>query len=195
MNEPLTNQQVASDPSDAINQRVTSPTTTGTKLGRLLWAAVEMTLYRWSFHTFDGWRCMLLRLFGAKIGPRCAIRRTSRVYYPWNLTMGSVSCLGDDVVIYNLAPVTLGDRVTISQEAYICAGTHDYNLISMPLITKPIVLKDDSWICARVFVSPGVTVGEGGIVGAGSVVTRDVADWTIVAGNPAKAVKNRERPT
>ncbi len=161
---------------------------------RLMWSFVQATLYRWSFHTFNRWRAMLLRLFGAKIGHGCLLRRTSTVYYPWLLEMGSVCCLGDMAQIYNLGKVTLGDRVTISQEAYICAGSHDYTDLTMPLLTPPVVLKDDCWICARAFVGPGVTIGEGAIVGAVAVAMRDVPDWTIVAGNPAKFIKVREKP-
>lgn len=159
---------------------------------RLVWSMVQATLYRYSFHTWNGWRAMLLRMFGARVGKGCTIRRTSKVYYPWKLVMGTGSCLGDDCEVYNLGPVTLGDWVTISQEAYICAGTHDYRYRTMPLITTPITLKDDSWICARAFVGPGVTVGEGAIVGACAVAVKDVEDLAIVAGNPARFVRKRE---
>lgn len=159
---------------------------------RLIWSIVQATFYRYSFHTWNGWRAMLLRLFGARVGKGCTIRRTSKVYYPWKLVMGTGSCLGDDCEVYNLGPVTLGDWVTISQEAYICAGTHDYRYRTMPLITTPITLKDDSWICARAFVGPGVTVGQGAIVGACAVAMKDVEDMAIVAGNPAVFVRRRE---
>jgi putative colanic acid biosynthesis acetyltransferase WcaF len=161
---------------------------------RLLWSVVQGTLYRGSFHTFDGWRAWLLRLFGATVGPRCTIRRTSRVFYPWNLTMGTMSCLADRVEVYNLGPVTIGDRVVISQEAYLCAGTHDHRFKTMPLLTPPVSVGDDAWVCARAFVGPGVTVGPGAIVAAGAVALRDVAPWTIVVGNPATFLKKRERP-
>jgi putative colanic acid biosynthesis acetyltransferase WcaF len=161
---------------------------------RLLWSVIQGTLYRGSFHTFDDWRAWLLRLFGATVGPRCTIRRTSRVFYPWNLTMGTMSCLADRVEVYNLGPVTIGDRVVISQEAYLCAGSHDHRFKTMPLLTPPIAVEDDAWVCARAFVGPGVTVGEGAIVAAAAVALRDVAPWTIVAGNPATLLKKRERP-
>ncbi|HZZ42809.1 MAG TPA: hypothetical protein VFE58_07715 [Tepidisphaeraceae bacterium] len=161
------------------------------RIMRVAWVAVDMTLFRYSFHTWNGWRTKVLRTFGAEIAPGCTIRRTARIYYPWNLKLGVISCLGDRCEIYNLGMVTIGDRVSISQEAYVCAGTHDYMDRSMPLVTKPITIKDDAWVCARAFVGPGVTVGTGAIVGAASVAMRDVADWTIVAGNPAVFVKNR----
>ena len=177
------------------NQRSVSHAPRTMLAKRLVWSVVQATLYRWSFHTSSGWRAFLLRRFGATVGDGCTIRRTSRVYYPWNLTMAALACLGDDVQVYNLGPVTLGERATISQEAYICAGTHDYTKLTMPLLTPPIVLKADSWVCARAFIGPGVTVGEGAIVGAAAVAMKDVRDWTIVAGNPAQYSKDRPRPT
>jgi putative colanic acid biosynthesis acetyltransferase WcaF len=173
--------------------RAARPVPRSWQIKRLAWSAVQATLFRLSFHTFNRWRAALLRLFGAKIAPGCTIRRTVRVYYPWNLSMGPVSCLGDDAVVYNLGPVSLGARATISQEAYLCAGTHDYRDLAMPLVVRPIFVGEDAWICARAFVGPGVTVGEGAIVGAGAVAMADVPEWTIAAGNPARPVKPRPR--
>jgi putative colanic acid biosynthesis acetyltransferase WcaF len=163
------------------------------RLWRVAWAVVEMTLFRYSFHTSNAWRARLLRSFGAQIGSGCTVRRTARVYYPWNLRMGSVSALGDRAEVYNLGTVTIGDRVIVSQEAYLCAGTHDYRDPGMPLLTPPITIKSDAWVCARAFVGPGVTIGEGAILGAAAVAMRDVPDWTIVAGNPATFIRTRER--
>lgn len=185
------------DRTEAIELRKTraKPPLLGVRVKRMLWAMIEATAFRMSFRTWNPWRSFLLRLFGAHIGPGCTIRSSARVYYPWNLTMGAVSALAEDVVVYNLGTISIGDRVVISQEAYLCAGTHDYHRKALPLLTPPIVVKDDAWICARAFIGPGVTVGEGAIVGAASVAMRSVEDWTIVAGNPAQFVKPRERPT
>ncbi|MGC8625841.1 MAG: putative colanic acid biosynthesis acetyltransferase [Phycisphaerae bacterium] len=169
-----------------------SPVPTSWKIRRLLWSIVQNTLYRYSFHTWSRWRVLLLRIFGAKVDRSCTIRRTSKVYYPWLLAMGDLACLGDDVVVYNLGLVTLGARCSLSQEAYICAGTHDYTSLAMPLVTAPITVGADAWICARAFVGPGVTVGDGAVVGACAVAMKDVPPWTVVAGNPARAVKKRE---
>jgi len=161
------------------------------KLLRVAWAAVEMTLFRGSFHTMSRWRSFLLRCFGAHVGRGCKIRRTVRIYYPWNLTLGELCIIGDDVRLYNLGQITIGDRVMISQEAYLCAGTHDYTDPSLPLLTPPITIGADVWICARAFVGPGLAVGEGAVVAACGVAVKDVPPWTIVGGNPAKFVKQR----
>ncbi len=177
---------------DRAAARRQSPNSLKTKLIWLAWAAVQATLFRPSFHSWSGWRATLLRLFGATIAPHCTIRRTCRVHYPWNLTMKRHSCLGDRVEVYNLGKVTLGERVTISQEAYLCAGTHDHTRLSMPLLTPPILIKDDAWLCARCFIYPGVTIGRGAVVAACGVVIKDVEDWAMVGGNPAKFLKKRE---
>lgn len=174
--------------------RAKPPISRREQAARLLWSFIQATLFRCSFHTWNRWRAMLLRWFGANIGPGCTIRRTASVYYPWKLSMGAVACLGDRCDIYNLGQISIGDRALISQDACICAGTHDYRLLSMPLVCRPVVIGTDAWICARAFVGPGVTVGEGAVVGAASVVMRDVAAWTIVMGNPAVFVKQREQP-
>jgi putative colanic acid biosynthesis acetyltransferase WcaF len=175
----------------SASTRGVSPVSRGDKVKRLLWSMVEATMYRMSFHTWSWWRRFLLRMFGAKIGRKTMIRRTSRVYYPWKFSMGELSSLGDRAEIYNLGPVTIGARVTVSQLAYVCAGTHDFTKESMPLLTPSITIEDDVWICAKAFVGPGITVHQGAVVAAAAVVVKDVAPWSIVGGNPAKFIKER----
>ena len=180
------------NPQHVAEMRNVSPVSTGLKIRRLLWSMVQGTLYRYSFHTQSRWRAFLLRCFGAKIGRRCTVRRTSRVFYPWLIEMGDLACLCDECNIYNLGQVTLGERVSISQEAYICVGSHNYREMNMPLITAPIFIGADVWICARAFIGPGCNVGEGAVVAACAVVVHDVEPWTIVGGNPAKRIGKRE---
>jgi putative colanic acid biosynthesis acetyltransferase WcaF len=151
-----------------------------------------MTLFRGSFHTMNGFRAWLLRVFGARIGKRCIIRRTVRVYYPWQLSVGNLCIIGDEAEIYCLGPVTIGDRAMVSQQAYLCAGTHDYTKVDLPLVTMPIDIGPEAWVCARAFVGPGVKVGEGAVVAACAVVVKEVRPWMIVGGNPAKEIKRRE---
>ncbi len=113
------------------------------------------------------------------------------VYLPWNLEVGDWSSIGERACIYNLARISIGSHVTVSQRAHLCAGTHDYTDPTMPLQKKPIQLCDQVWVCTEAFVGPGTTVGEAAVVGARAVVLEDVEPWTVVAGNPARFLKRR----
>jgi putative colanic acid biosynthesis acetyltransferase WcaF len=158
---------------------------------RVLWSGGRLA-FRFSPRPCFGWRRLVLRCFGARIGAEVNTYPSTWIYFPWNLTVGDWSALGEEAFIYNLGPVTLGEKVTISHRAQLCAGTHDYTQPDLPLFKPPIVIRDQAWICADAFVGPGVTVGEGAIVGARAVVTKNVKPWTIVAGNPAKEIKARQ---
>jgi len=119
------------------------------------------------------------------------IRPSVRIEQPWNLTIGDNSSIGDRSVVYCLGKVTIGSHVSISQQAHICAGTHDYKMPDLPLIRPPIVIEDHAWIAADAFVGPGITVGEGAILGARGCAFKDLEAWTIYGGNPAKAIAAR----
>ena len=168
-----------------------SPYSIREKVGRLLWALVQASLFRTSFHSWYGWRRALLAAFGARLDPVVRIRRTVRVECPWNLSVGHDSAIGDGVTLYCLGQISIGSRVTVSQGAHLCAGTHDYVRRAMPLVRPPIEIGDDAWICADAFVGPRVTVGAGAILGARSVAMNSLDPWTIYAGNPAVAVRPR----
>lgn len=148
-------------------------------------------LYRFSPRLLWGWRTALLRLFGAKIGSHVQIHPSVRIFLPWNLEVGDWSSIGFDALVYNLGRVTIGERVTISQRAHLCAGSHDYRDRAMLLLKPPIRVGDGAWICADTFVGPGVCVGEGAVLGARSVVMRDVERNAVMAGNPARKVAER----
>lgn len=158
---------------------------------RVLWGFGKL-LFRYSPRPCFGWRRFVLRCFGAKVGQNVNIYPSAVIYFPWNLIIGDWSAIGEDALIYNLGPITIGQSVTISHRAHLCAGTHDYTKANMPLLKPPIIIKEQAWICAQAFVGPGVTVGTGAIVGAAAVTMKDVPDWQIVAGNPAQIVKNRK---
>jgi len=175
--------------------RHVSPYTTREKIARVLWSMTQATLFRYSFHNCYGWRRCLLRCFGATIGRSCVIRRTVRIECPWNLTMSDNACLGDRVHAYCLGTVVIGRRVSISQDAELCAGSHDYSKQDMPLLRPPIVIEDDVWIAAGAFVGPGVTVGEGAVLGARGVAMKDLQSWSIYVGNPAARIRDRHRPS
>jgi putative colanic acid biosynthesis acetyltransferase WcaF len=141
---------------------------------------------------FHGWRRFLLRLFGARIGKGAHPYPSAKIWAPWNLEMGDHSCLGQNVDCYCVDRIKIGSHATVSQYSYLCAATHDYGDANMPLITAPIIIRDGAWLAADVFIGPGVTIGEGAVVGARSSVFQDIEAWTIVAGTPAKFIKKRE---
>ncbi len=158
---------------------------------RFAWTIVQATLFRWSLPRMSGWRRMLLRLFGAKLHPTSKVGRTAIVQHPWLLEIGEQSDIADRVRVYNLGPIRMGRHSVVSQDAYLCAGTHDYTKPTLPLIRPPITIGDGVWVCSAAFVGPGVTIGHNSIVGAAAVVMRDVPDGVIVSGNPAAVVRPR----
>lgn len=164
---------------------------TGNRVVRALWGVVWALLFRPSPRICHGWRRLLLRLFGARLGKGVHVYPSVKVWGPWHLRMGDHSCLAPYVDCSCVAPITIGEHATVSQYSYLCTGSHDFEQSDMPLITAPIVIEDQAWVCACVFVGPGVTVGEGAVVGARSVVVKDVEPWAVVAGNPAKYIKKR----
>lgn len=166
----------------------------GALMRRVLWGA-GFYLFRYSPRLLYGWRRVLLRAFGASVGKHVRIHPSATIYFPWIFSIGDWSSIGEGAMIYNLGPVTIGEKVTVSQRAHLCAGTHDASDPTMPLLKPPIEVGDQAWICADAFVGPDVTVGEGAVVGARAVVVDDVESWTIVAGNPARLVKERTLST
>jgi putative colanic acid biosynthesis acetyltransferase WcaF len=137
-------------------------------------------------------RRVLLRLFGAKVGSQVNIANTATIYFPWNLEIGDWSAIGEHAYIYNLGKITIGRKATISQRAHLCAGSHDYCDPALPLLTPPIVVGNEAWVCADAFIGPNVTVGEGAVVGACAVAHKNVEPWHVVAGNPAVFIKERK---
>jgi putative colanic acid biosynthesis acetyltransferase WcaF len=162
------------------------------RTARLLWHTCWLLLYRPSPRPFHSWRSLLLRLFGATTGPRCY--PGSKVWAPWNLVCADQVTAGDGVEIYNPATITCGSHVIFSQGSYICGATHDCDDPAFPLLAYRMSFGAYAWICARACVGPGVNVGEGAVLGLGSVATRDLAPWTIYAGNPAQPIRPRNHP-
>ncbi|MDB4766597.1 putative colanic acid biosynthesis acetyltransferase [bacterium] len=163
----------------------------GNKVLRALWGAVWLLLFRPSPRLCHQWRRFLLRLFGAKIDKTVRIDSSAEVFYPPNLTLLEYVVIGPRVDLYCVAPITICKNAMVSQYSYLCSASHDYTQSHLPLIASPIVIGTGTWVCAKAFVGPGVTIGNNSLVAAGSVVVRDVADNQIVGGNPAKFLKNR----
>jgi len=157
---------------------------------RLAWALGER-IFRAIPRPFFQTRAALLRLFGAKVGAQCQIYPTVRIFLPSQLEIGDWSAVGDGVNLYNLASIRIGQRVTISQGAHLCAGTHDFRDPPMPLVRATIVIGDEAWLCADCFIGPHVTVGARAVIGARAVAMRDVDAGAVMAGNPARQVSQR----
>jgi putative colanic acid biosynthesis acetyltransferase WcaF len=155
-----------------------------------LWLAVQALLVS-SWLPGSSHRRALLRAFGATIGARVILKPGIRVKFPWRLSIGDNSWIGERAWIDNLAEVRIGADCCVSQGAYLCTGSHDWSQPGFDLITAPITLEPGAWIGARASVGPGVTIGRGAVLGLGSVATRDLDAWTVYAGVPAIAVRQR----
>ena len=156
-----------------------------------LWWLVQATLFRWSPQVLYGFRRWLLRLFGARIGKGVIIRPGVTVPYPWKLSIGDYSWIGDDAVLYCFAQITIGHNVVVSQKSYLCAGTHDYRSPAFDMQAFPIVVEDEAWVAADVFVAPGVTIGRGAVVGSRSSVFKSLPPMMVSAGSPARPIHPR----
>ena len=165
----------------------------GNRTRRAVWNLCWLLLYRPSPRPMHGWRSALLRLFGARMGPKCHFYPGSRVWAPWNLVCADHVAAGNGVEIYNPSPMQFGSHVILSQDCYLCGATHDYNDPGFPLLAYRMQVGEYAWICARAMVAPGVHVSEGAVLGLGSVATRDLAPWTVYGGNPATALHGRTR--
>ncbi|WP_422374601.1 putative colanic acid biosynthesis acetyltransferase [Roseibium sp.] len=162
------------------------------RLFRILWGVTWFLLASWS-QPLHGWRRFLLRQFGAKVGEGVYVAPSARIWHPGNLVLEDFAAIADEADIYNMAPVTIGKYAVVSKRAHLCAGSHDINDDRFLLIAKPVTLEAYSWVAAEAFVGPGVTVGEGAVLGARGVTAKDLAPWTVFAGNPARPLKERGR--
>jgi acetyltransferase-like isoleucine patch superfamily enzyme/glycosyltransferase involved in cell wall biosynthesis len=156
-----------------------------------LWPVLWMLLARWTPKPLSAWRVLLLKLFGARVKGRPFVASSAIVKRPWALTLEHRACLGPGAEVYNLGEAVLRARCTVAQQAYLCGGSHDFEDPRLPLTTGAIEIGADAFIGARAMVLPGVRVGEGAVVGAGSVVTKDVPEWTYAAGNPCRTIRPR----
>ncbi len=158
----------------------------------LLWDLVQDWLIRPSPHAAYAWRRLLYRLFGATIGRQVLIRRSVRCNYPWRVEIGDRAWIGDEATLYALDRITIGCDAVVSQQAYLCTGSHDAGDPAFGLVVKPVVVEPGAWVALGALVMPGVTVGAGAVVGARAVLTHDAQPWMVHLGCPATVVGPRE---
>lgn len=156
-----------------------------------LWWIVQTALFHASPQALYGWRRFLLRAFGARIGKNVRIRPSVSITYPWKLSIGDWSWVGDHATLYTLGEISIGEHAVVSQHVYLCAASHDYKRPTFDIYAQPIQIEPESWLAAQVFVGPGVTIGRGAVVGACSVVLKDVPPGMVCAGNPLRVLKPR----
>nr|WP_020184869.1 hypothetical protein [Methylopila sp. 73B] len=182
-------------PPGAINFRALNRPTFSRRqrLARLGWRALWLVAARWTPPPLFAWRAAVLRLCGARIAPGARVYPSVAIWWPPNLAMGAHASLGPGVICYDVAPITIEAYAIVSQRAHLCAGGHDIDDPTFPLVARPIVIGRGAWIAAEAFVAPGVTLGEGAVLGARAVATRDLAPWTVYVGNPATAGRQRRR--
>ncbi|QOD59672.1 colanic acid biosynthesis acetyltransferase WcaF [Polaribacter haliotis] len=156
-----------------------------------LWWLVQAIFFRTSPQFLYGYRRFLLRLFGAKIGKKVIIRPSVKITYPWKVSIGDYSWIGDDVVLYSLGEIEIGKNVVVSQKSYLCTGSHDYLSSNFPIYAKKIILEEQVWLATDVYIAPGVSIGKGSVIGARSSVYKNIPKGWICYGNPAKPIKKR----
>lgn len=164
------------------------------RLRRLIWNICYLIFFRTSPRPFHAWRASLLKMFGAKLGKGVHIYPGAKIWAPWNLELGNHVGIADGAIIYNMDLIQIGNYSVISQGAHLCGGSHDYNSSNFQLYAKPIVLGEHVWICAEAFVSLGVRIPDGVVLGARALLTKSIDEsWTVHAGHPAKQIGQRTR--
>ncbi len=180
----IQNNNPYTEPSFSINNR----------LMRGLWGIVYLLFFRISPRPVHKWRAFILRVFGAKLGQHVHIYPSVKIWAPWNLIIGNYVGIGNDAILYCMDTITIGDYAVISQGAHLCCGTHNYNSKNFQLLAKPIIIESQTWVCAEAFIHPGVVIAEGCVIGARSVVTKNLLEpWSVYAGNPCRQVAIRHQ--
>ncbi len=161
------------------------------RLGKILWDCCWLLFCRWTPKYLNLWRLLWLRMFGATIKGLPFVHQRARIAIPWNLILHDRACLGDRSNAYSLGEIEIGARATVAQEAYLCTGTHDFGNSSLPLQTGKITIGEDAFIGARAFIQPGIKIGRGAVIGACSLVSKDMPDDMVCIGHPCKPLKPR----
>ena len=177
--------------NDVFKPVQTTPYSIGYKIKSRIWNLVNISIFRWSLFYMRKYRIALLRLFGAKIDWTSSIDRLVTIIDPWNLEVGKYSSIGEYACIRCRGKVKIGEKCCIGRGVYLLSASHNIESKYFELITAPIVIMDNVWIATNSIIGKGITISEGAVVAAGSVVVKNVDSWTVVGGNPAKPIKSR----
>jgi len=162
------------------------------RAARLVWKVTYALFFFPTPNMMFGWRAFLLRCFGARVGRNVHVYPRVRIWAPWNLDLGDEAGIADGVTLYSQDQITIGRRAVISQGAHLCTGTHDHSDPGHRLVTCPIHVGDHAWLAAESFILPGVRIGEGAVIGARSLVTKDMPAWMVCGGHPCQPIRERK---
>jgi putative colanic acid biosynthesis acetyltransferase WcaF len=161
------------------------------RIARVIWTVTAAIFFHTSARPMHRWRSFLLRLFGAKVGKGVHVYPGTKIWAPWNLELGDECGVASGAILYSQDTIYIGCRAVVSQGAHLVTGTHNYSHPGFPLVTMPIHIGDQAWIAAEAFIHPGVSIGAGCVIGARSVVTKDMPEWTVCSGHPCEPIKQR----
>lgn len=161
------------------------------KLGRVIWTIFNFLFFRYSPKPLFVWRCFLLRCFGAKVAAKVHVYPKVKIWAPWNLELGSECGIANGVTLYSQGKIKIGKRTVLSQGVHLVTGSHDYTKMGFPLFVIPIIIGDHVWVAAEAFIHPGIVIGDGCVIGARSVVTKNMPAWMVCAGHPCVPLKKR----
>jgi len=162
------------------------------KLKVFIWYFTNTFLFKTMLPIPSSTKVKVLKAFGATVGSGVVVKPNVKIKYPWFLTIGNDCWIGEDVWIDNLALVSIGNNVCLSQGAYLLTGSHDYKKEAFDLMLGEIVLEDGVWIGAKSLVCPNVTCKSHSVLAVGSIATSDLDAYGIYQGNPALFKRKRE---
>ena len=176
----------------AFNPRESTHASPKERIMERVWEVARAMLFLSSPWFARRWRNRVFQLFGGKSSADVSLARKCRLDFPWKIEIGEFSHVGDYVLIRGGGGVHIGKNVCISEDTKILTSSHDVASPTFDLVRRPVFINDSVWIAMSAIILPGVTIGEGAVVAAGAVVTKDVEPWTVVAGNPAREIRKRE---
>lgn len=161
------------------------------RLKQFMWYFCNILFLKSSWFPISTFKVFILRAFGAKVGEGVVIKPCVNIKYPWKLTVGNYAWIGENVWIDNLAQVSIGNHVCISQGALLLTGNHNFSKNAFDLMVSPIILEEGVWIGAKSVVCPGITAHTHAVLTVQSVATSNLEGYSIYQGNPAKFIKTR----
>lgn len=161
------------------------------KIRYALWLITSNIFFLTNIPYPNKFKALILKFFGGKIGNNVVIKPWVKIKFPWMLTLGNAVWLGESVWIDNISEVKIGNNVCISQGALLITGNHNYSGEMFELISKPIIIEDGVWVCAKTIIIGGITLHSHAVLAINSLALRDIEPYSIYSGNPAIFIKDR----